>query len=77
MSPYRIVSLNGFFRQLGVFYMHEDNFTLVRWYHRRCVIAPECLLKNPMDLCGIEDLHGEDLDVVLGWLGHGQFKKRE
>lgn len=48
--------------------MHEDKFTLVRWYHRRCVIAPECL-KNPMDLCGIEDLHGEDLDAVLRWLG--------
>lgn len=48
--------------------MHEDKFTLVRWYHRRCVIAPECL-KNPMDLCGIEDLQGEDLDAVLRWLG--------
>ena len=61
-----------FFPQLGVFYMHEDKFTVVRWYHRRCVIAPDCLLKKPMELCGVEDLHGEDLDAVLRWLGFGQ-----
>lgn len=24
-----------------------------------------------MDLCGIEDLQGDDLDRVLKWLGYG------
>lgn len=56
--------------QLGAFYMHEDKFTLVRWYHQRCVEAPECLT-NPMDLCGIDDIGGRDLDRVLKWLGYG------
>lgn len=56
--------------QLGTFYTHEHKFTLVKWHHQRCVVAPECLT-HPMDLCGIEDLKGEDLDRVMKWLGYG------
>lgn len=55
--------------QLGAFYMHEDKFTLVKWYHQRCVVAPECL-RSPFDLCGIEDVREEDLPGVLKWLGY-------
>lgn len=50
--------------------MHEDKFTLVRWYHQRCVAAPDCL-KDPWDLCGIEDVSEADVDRVLKWLGYG------
>lgn len=54
--------------QLGAFYTHEAQFTLVRWYHQRCVVAPECLT-DPMDLCGIEDLKDADMFRVLQWIG--------
>lgn len=66
----RLRTLENTPTQLGTFYTHEDKFTLVKWHHQRCVVAPKCLT-HPVDLCGIEDLKGEDLDRVMNWLGFG------
>ncbi|CAM9724874.1 unnamed protein product [Choristocarpus tenellus] len=54
--------------QMGIFYAHKHKFTLVKWHHLHCILPPTCFT-CPMDLCGFEDIRGEDVDTVQRWLG--------
>ncbi|CAM9643775.1 unnamed protein product [Discosporangium mesarthrocarpum] len=56
--------------QVGIFYAHKHKFSLLKWHHMHCILPPACIA-SPMDLCGIEDVRGEDMDTVLRWLGYG------